>query len=169
MKKIEIELKNCPNCNERIGKQDVECPYCKYIDDPKYKKYNEKLKRSKINKKKVKNNKNNVYKILLLIPLMSYLGYLIINNFLSLVIISLILLNILCFVMKKIFALYVIIIEIIALLFNFCLNVYDMSLVNSFKGLTMELVTLLFGFVLVIVPKYIYLIKSKKVRKTRKR
>ena len=42
----EIELKNCPNCKERIGKHDIECPFCKYIDDPKYKKHNEKLKKS---------------------------------------------------------------------------------------------------------------------------
>ena len=58
--KNRIILKNCPNCKERIGIHDIECPYCKYIDDPKYKKQNEKiLNNNKTKKKKVspKNNK----------------------------------------------------------------------------------------------------------------
>ena len=41
------ELKNCPNCNERISVHDVQCPYCKYIDDKRYKKENDKLKKKK--------------------------------------------------------------------------------------------------------------------------
>lgn len=57
-----IELKNCPNCKERIGKHDIECPYCKYIDDPKYKKHNEKLLNKKKTIKKKSTNKNKTTK-----------------------------------------------------------------------------------------------------------
>ena len=51
-KKLPIELKDCPNCKNRISIKDVQCPYCKYIDDPKYKKENDKM--LKVNKKKKK-------------------------------------------------------------------------------------------------------------------
>lgn len=30
-----MDLKNCPNCQQRISINDIECPYCKYIDDKK--------------------------------------------------------------------------------------------------------------------------------------
>lgn len=39
-----MKLKNCPNCQQRISINDIECPYCKYIDDKKYQKENNKLK-----------------------------------------------------------------------------------------------------------------------------
>ena len=52
----EIELKNCPNCNSRIGIHDIECPYCKYIDDIKYQKHNKKLAKKKGKKKKKQKN-----------------------------------------------------------------------------------------------------------------
>ncbi|MCI7241849.1 MAG: hypothetical protein MR550_04820 [Bacilli bacterium] len=56
------ELKNCPNCNERISVHDVQCPYCKYIDDKRYKKENDKLKKkkkdTKLNEKKLKKKLN---------------------------------------------------------------------------------------------------------------
>lgn len=44
-----MELKNCPFCGERISIHDIQCPYCKYIDDKKYKKENDKLKTKKKN------------------------------------------------------------------------------------------------------------------------
>lgn len=43
-----MELKNCPNCKERISVKDIQCPYCKYIDDKRYKKENDKLKKKKM-------------------------------------------------------------------------------------------------------------------------
>ena len=85
----EIELKNCPNCKKRIGIHDIECPFCKYIDDPKYKKHNSKLNK-KTNTKK--NNKDDIYKIILIMPILMYLAsfMLDINKYLVL---SLLLLN----------------------------------------------------------------------------
>ena len=57
-----MELKNCPNCNERISIHDIQCPYCKYIDDKRYKKENDKLKKNKknvkLNEKKLKRKLN---------------------------------------------------------------------------------------------------------------
>ena len=57
-----MELKNCPNCNERISIHDIQCPYCKYIDDKRYKKENDKLKKNKktvkLNEKKLKKKLN---------------------------------------------------------------------------------------------------------------
>lgn len=28
-----MELKDCPNCKKRISVSDIQCPYCKYIDN----------------------------------------------------------------------------------------------------------------------------------------
>lgn len=57
-----MELKNCPNCKERISINDTKCPYCNYIDDKRYKKENDKLKKQNIinkqNKKKLKKKLN---------------------------------------------------------------------------------------------------------------
>lgn len=57
-----MELKNCPNCKERISINDTKCPYCNYIDDKRYKKENDKLKKrnieNKLNKKKLKKKLN---------------------------------------------------------------------------------------------------------------
>lgn len=53
----EVKLKNCPNCGERINKNDIQCPYCKYIDDKRYKKENDKLLNNNKNKKVKKKNK----------------------------------------------------------------------------------------------------------------
>jgi len=167
MKKI--ELKNCPNCNERIGVQDIECPYCKYIDDPKYKKYNEKLKKNNL-KNKTKKKKNNVYKQLLLIPILMYLGYLAFDLSMLKIIIPLILLNILCFFTKKTLVFGVMILEIIVLLFKFISSVHDMYLTNSFKDIKVEIVIFILGILFVVMPKFMYILKSnKKRRKVRKK
>ena len=34
-----MELKDCPNCKKRISINDIECPYCKHIDDKRIIKY----------------------------------------------------------------------------------------------------------------------------------
>ena len=93
------ELKNCPNCNERIGIHDVECPYCKYIDDPKYKKHNNKLIKNKIKSKRKK--KNDIYKVILIIPIIAYLILLLFKIDYSIILFILMLLNILCMFIKK--------------------------------------------------------------------
>lgn len=49
-----MELKSCPNCKKRISINDVQCPYCKYIDDKRYKKENDKLKRKQLEEKRSK-------------------------------------------------------------------------------------------------------------------
>lgn len=158
-----IELKNCPNCHERIGMQDIECPYCKYIDDPKYKKYNQKLLKSKKNNN---SKKKDIYKLLLFIPVMAYLIYLLIKIDLFMIIIPLILLNIMCFFTKKSSIFWVIIVEIIALSFNFIYNISKISLTDSFK----EIIIFILGIILIIIPKFIYIFKTKKKkRKTRKK
>ena len=157
-----IELKNCPNCNERIGIHDVECPYCKYIDDPRYKKYNKKIKN---NKKKNKDNKNDIYKIILLIPIVTYLIYLLIDVNKYMIIVPLILLNIMCLFVKKSLLFFDIILEIIVLLFNFINNIYHISFANSFDELKIEIVIFILGILFVIVPKFMYLVKSKKKRR----
>ena len=162
-----IELKNCPNCNERIGIHDVECPYCKYIDDPRYKKYNKKLQN---NKKKNKTNKNDIYKMILLIPIVTYLIYLLIDVDKYMIIIPLILLNVMCLFVKKSMLFFDIILEIIVLLFNFINNIYHISLNKSFNELKLEIILLILGIIFIIVPKFMYLVKSKKKRrKPRKR
>jgi len=155
----EIELKNCPNCKQRIGKHDVECPYCKYIDDPKYKKYNSKLKK-KTNTKR--NNKNDIYKIILIMPILMYLTsfMLDINKYLVL---SLLLLNILCLFIKKKYVLLAIIIEIISMSYNFITNI-----ISSIDNVKNEIIILLLGLIFIIIPKIIYCFKTKK-RKNKKR
>jgi len=162
-----IELKNCPNCHERIGKQDIECPYCKYIDDPKYKKYNEKLMKSK---KNIKNKKNNIYKLLLFIPILTYLVYLLFDLDSAKVIIPLILLDVMCFFTKKKLLFVVMLIEVIALSVKFISSISNMFLNDSFKGLGIEIIIFILGVIFIIIPKLIFLIKSKKKRrKTRKK
>lgn len=160
----DIELKNCPNCHERIGKQDIECPYCKYIDDPKYKKYNANLK-----KKNSKKNKNNIYKLLLLIPIVTYLIYLLFDFSLARVIIVLILLNIMCFFAKKTLVFGVMIIETIVLLIKFISRIFNMFLNGAFKGFVIEIIILVIGIIFIIMPKLIYFFKSKKKKKIRKK
>jgi len=152
-----IELKNCPNCKKRIGSHDVECPYCKYIDDPKYKKYNDKLKNNK--KRKTKKN-DNKYKIILFIPIISYLIYFVLNVNSFMIILPLILLNIMCFFTKKDWSIGVIFIEIIALILNFINNIMN--------NLKLEIIILLLGIIFIIIPKIIYIIKSNK-KKTKKK
>lgn len=161
-----IELKNCPNCHERIGIQDIECPYCKYIDDPKYKKYNEKLAKNKRNKK---SNKNDVYKLLLFIPIISYLIYILINLNLAVIIIPLILLNIMCFFAKKVKIFAVMIIEIIVLSFNFINNIYQMFSSDSFEKINIEILIFILGIILVIIPKLIYFFKTKKKKRKKRK
>lgn len=161
----EIKLKNCPNCKERIGIHDVECPYCKYIDDPKYKKYNSKLK----NKKRKKNNKSksDIYKVLLLIPIISYLIFLMFNVDLLFVVIFLIVLNILCMFLKRIFCLYLIILEVLVLILNLIVNVYDIS---SSEGVINQIIIFVLGLLFIVFPKYLYILKSKKkVNKNKKK
>lgn len=157
----EIELKNCPNCNKRIGNHDVECPYCKYIDDPKYKEYNKKL-RTKQNKKSKRNNKEDIYKIILLMPILMYLAsfMLDINKYL---VMSLFILNILCLFIKKKYILYAIIIEIIAMSYNFIYNVISLS--DNIKN---EIIILLLGIIFIIIPKIIYCFKTKRKKKIKK-
>lgn len=156
-----IELKNCPNCHERIGIHDIECPYCKYIDDSKYKKYNQKLL-----KNNNKSKKNNINKLILFIPVITYIIYLLIKFNLSMIIIPLILLNIMCFFTKKSSVFWVIIVEIITLLFNFVYNILKISLTDSFN----EIIIFILGIGLIIIPKFIYIFKTKKNKqKTRKK
>ena len=154
----EIELKNCPNCKERIGVHDIECPYCKYIDDPKYKEYNKKLKIIKT-KKRYKKRKDDIYKIILLMPVLMYLSAFLldVNKYL---VMSLFLLNILCLFIKKKYILYVLVIEIIAMFYNFIYNVISLS--NNIKN---EIVILLLGIIFIVVPKIIYCIKVKRIKK----
>lgn len=149
-----IELKNCPNCKERIGKHDIECPYCKYIDDPKYQKHN-----SKITKNKKRRKKKDIYKPILIIPIICYLIYMLFNINSLVIILSLVLLNFMCFVVKKDWIFGVILIEVITLIFNFITNIKD-----NFK---LEIIALLLGIVFIIIPKVMYIIKSnkKKVKK----
>lgn len=154
----EIKLKNCPNCKERIGIHDVECPYCKYIDDPKYKKYNNKLKNKK--RKNNKNNKNEIYKVLLLIPIITYLIYLIINVDYLFVVIFLIALNILCMFLKRMFCLYLIILESLVLVLNLIVNIYDIS---SSAGVISQIIIFILGLLFIVFPKYLYIVKSKKM------
>lgn len=153
MKKI--ELKNCPNCKERIGIHDVECPYCKYIDDPKYKNHNKKLKKKKTN------SKNNMYKILLLIPIIFYLVYLLFNVELKIIIISLILLNILCLLVKKKVIFGITIIESIFLVYNFFKNIIDIK----YNNVLINVVILILGLFFIISPKIIYILKTKRKNK----
>lgn len=153
----EIKLKNCPNCKERIGIHDVECPYCKYIDDPKYKKYNSKLKNKK--RKNNKSNKKEIYKSLLLIPIITYLIYLIINVDYLFVVIFLIALNILCMFLKRMFCLYLIILESLVLILNLIVNVYDIS---SSAGVISQIIIFVLGLLFIVLPKYLYIVKSKK-------
>ena len=151
-----IELKNCPNCDNRIGIHDIECPYCKYIDDPKYKKYNDKL----LKKNKRRRNKKMLYKLLLLIPFFAYLFYLLIDIKSFVIILPLVLLNVMSLFTKKDWVFGILCIEIIVLFFRFIENV---------KGnLISELLVLIFGVVLLIVPKIIYLIKNKKKKRKKK-
>lgn len=49
-----MNLKNCPNCKQRISENDIQCPYCKYIDDKRYKKENDKLKKKQLEEKRSK-------------------------------------------------------------------------------------------------------------------
>jgi len=155
-----IELKNCPNCNKRIGTHDIECPYCKYIDDPKYKKHNEKMKKQK--KKTKKKKQKNIYKILLLIPIISYLTYLLFNINSLIIIVSLIILNVLCLFTKKIISLYIMIIEIIILVFKFITNFYEMTLVDNYTDLKTQIIKIISGIIFIIIPKGIYILKKVK-------
>lgn len=162
------ELKNCPNCNEKIGVHDIQCPYCKYIDDPKYKKYNEKLKKSK-KKPKKKKEEFNLYKILLLIPVLTYLFYLFLLNNLNIIVISLILLNLISLFTKKKYIIILIFIEICTLLVNFITNIY-IYFTSVDKDANIGFIEFVFGIVFLLFPKIIYLLKTiKKKKKIRKK
>ena len=165
MKNMNIELKTCPNCKKRIGIQDTECPFCKYIDDPKYKKYNEKLKKKKQTKK---TKKNDIYKPILLIPTLAYLTYLIFDTSALFLIISLIILNILCLFTKKTFLLYISLIEMLVLIFNLITSIYEMLLANNFKELSIQITIFILGITFIIIPKFIYLAKTKKKKQNKK-
>lgn len=156
-----IELKDCPNCHERIGIHDVECPYCKYIDDPKYKKHNEKLKKNK------KRKKNDIYKMILSIPILTYLIYLLLDIKLSYILIPLILLNFMCIFTKKTWILITMVIEVIILLFNFINRIYNIIQNNS-GNLTIEIILFSLGTIFIFIPKIIYITKSKKKRRNKK-
>jgi len=147
-----MELKNCPNCKERIGIHDIECPYCKYIDDPKYKKHNKNL-----NKKKRK-NKNEIYKILFLMPIIFYLIYLLFNLEFKILLILLILLNIMCLWVKRKMIFVVITIEIMSMLYIFIKNIIELKTNN----ILINLIILILGLFFVISPKIVYIIKTKK-------
>lgn len=149
-----IELKNCPNCKKRIGLHDTECPYCKYIDDPKYQRQNNKLSKKK--KKKI-----NIYKVMLIMPIIIYLIYMFININSFIITISLLLLNFMCFVVKKDWIYGVILIEIITLIFNFITNLKD--------NLKLEIIILLLGIIFIIIPKVIYIINNKKKKRKKKK
>jgi len=153
-----VELKNCPNCKKRIGIYDVECPFCNYIDDPKYKKYNEKL--MKKNNIKRKNKKRDIYKLLLLIPMVSYLIFLMVNVDYLFVVIFLLLLNILCMFLKRIFCLYLIIIESLVVILNLIVNIYDIS---SKSVLINQIIIFVLGLLFIVFPKYLYILKSEKM------
>lgn len=153
-----VELKNCPNCKERIGQHDIECPYCKYIDDPKYKKHNKNL-----NKKK-KKDKKKIYKILFLIPIIFYLIYLLFNIELKTIVISLILLNIMCLLVKKKIILWVMATEIISIMYIFIKNVID----SKYDSILLNLIILVLCLFFCISPKILYIVKTKKKSKRKK-
>lgn len=156
----EVKLKNCPNCNKRIGFHDVECPFCKYIDDPKYKKHNDKLMKNNTSKRKnKKDKKKNIYKLLLLIPIISYLIFLMVNVDYLFVVIFLLLLNILCMFFKRIFCLYLIILESLVVILNLVINIYDIS---SKSVLINQIIIFVLGLLFIVFPKYLYILKSKK-------
>lgn len=154
----DIELKNCPNCNNRIGIHDVECPYCKYIDDPKYKKHNKKVIENSIKSKSKK--KTDIYKVMLLIPIVTYLVYLIFKVDRLVIILPLILLNIMCLFTKKDLVLGVTIIEIIVFIFN---------LVDNIKNIKIEIIIFIFGIIFVIMPKVMYITNTKKKKRKSKK
>lgn len=161
------ELKNCPNCNEKIGVHDIQCPYCKYIDDPKYKKYNDKLKKSK-KKTKKKKEEFNLYKILLLIPVLTYLFYLFLLSDLNIIVISLIFLNLIGLFLKKKYLIILIFIEICTLLVNFITNIY-IYFTSADKNVSIGFIEFVFGIIFLLFPKIIYLLKTvKKKKKSRK-
>lgn len=165
MKKI--ELKNCPNCHERIGIQDIKCPYCKYIDDPKYKRHNDRLGKNKSKKYKY-TKKNDVFKIIFLIPIVFYLMYLIYDFNLLKIILPLILLNVLCLFVKKSKIMVVIMLEISLFVFNFIRNIYIMNSNNDFSNIKYEIIIFVFAVLFIVVPKFIYCIKKTKIRKKKK-
>ena len=154
-----IKLKNCPNCQKRIGIQDIECPFCKYIDDPKYKKYNKNLK---------KNKKDNPYKIILFIPIITYLLYLLLNTQKIVILVPIILLSFMCFFVKKTWVFGVIIIEFIIIFLNLINNIYQVFISNSKNNILIDLIIFLLGLLFIITPKIIYLIKVSKKRKRKK-
>ena len=150
-----IELKYCPNCKERIGIHDIECPYCKYIDDPKYKKHNNKLKERK-------KNKNEVYKLMLLIPIFTYLFYSLFRLDLIKILIPLVLVNLICFKCKKVWIFIILSLELVVLFINFISNLYKIIIDNSHQNLLLQVFIFIFGILFIVIPKIMYLIKIKK-------
>ena len=151
-----IELKNCPNCNSRIGIHDTECPYCKYIDDIKYQKHNKKLAQKKGKKK------NSIYSLILFIPILFYLIHLLFKINSLVIILPLILLNIMCLFVKKENIIWVILVEIIYLIFNL---IKSITTIKIFNNLIIEIILFLLGIIFIIIPKFIYLIKTKKKKR----